>query len=110
MFILAFLLSINVVLLYKKINFYLHKFIYLIVIAFVFFILPSFINNMKQIEVLKHVKIYIPGIEDTFVGLIDSEQYFEKHTMYPVKKYNIYAQNTYNYMYVWIVFLFLLYC
>ncbi len=108
--ILIVLISLVVIELYKKINLYLHKFIYIIIVLFVLFVLPNFVNNMKQVEMFKSVKIYIPTIEMTYENMVEynKNQYLWKKYWYDEQILDLFEIDhrkyyTYYYLYAWIV-------
>lgn len=108
--ILIVLISLVVIELYKKINLYLHKFIYIIIVLFVLFVLPNFVNNMKQVEMFKSVTIHIPTIEMTYENMVEynKNQYLWKKYWYDSQVLDLFEIDerkyyTYYYLYIWIV-------
>lgn len=108
--ILIVLISLVVIELYKKINIYLHKFIYTIIVLFVLFVLPNFVNNLKQVEMFKSVKIYIPTIEMTYENMVEynKNQYLWKKYWYDEQVLDLFEIDerkyyTYYYLYSWIL-------
>lgn len=113
--LLIILISLVVIELYKKINIYLHKFIYIIIVLFILFVLPSFVNNIQHMEMFKSIKLYIPTIEMTYENIVEynKNQYLWKKYWYDEQILNLFEIDsrkyyTYYYLYAWIIFMLIL--
>ena len=72
--ILVILVSMNTTELYKNINIYLQKFLYIIILLFVTLIVPHFITNVKYYNPLQTINLYIPPVELTYKNIFISEK------------------------------------
>lgn len=116
--ILVIFLSINITELYKKINIYLQKFLYIIILLFILLIVPHFVTNVKYYNPLQTINVYIPPVEITYKKMFISEK--NKHLWIieqDIKNMNKIDENkklnrninTYYYLYSLILMMLLLY-
>lgn len=106
------LISVNVIEIYKRIQIYLQKFIYIIVLGFIFLVLPSFLSKLGfTLSDTLPFHLYIQEIWNTYHDIVEYEQSIRNEiylqTFHEVYFYHI--KTSFYYLYIMIVLMLLIY-